>query len=255
MDAVIGKLIKLLLVLALLVVAAVVVGVFYVDSIVKAAIQNGGAAALGVSTRVESVNIGLREDRLTIKGLSISNPPNYTSPHMMLLESASCQFDLRKLMDETIDLPNFEIDGVDICIEQAMPASNVSAVLEHLKRFRPVEPDRNQPPAKKIKVSQIRVRRVTAHVYVLPGLTPVAPVTIDLGDMVLENAAIDDPKGIGVSELIARVVPQILAEVLERAGGTIPPVLSGPLKADVAQFQRLPAPTAKLLPALPGKTK
>jgi hypothetical protein len=134
-------------------------------------------------------------------------------------------------MSDTIEVNAFELDGLDMHIENKVGSSNVSTVLDHVKSRTgggTTEPLPDEPPAperpsgKKIKADRIVVRNVTAHFQVLPIGGDATTLDIDVPEIVLEDVTGDTADGVPVEELTRRIVPAILAAVVKRSQGQVP---------------------------------
>ena len=211
-------------IVALLIVVVLVIGLF-ADHIIKAGIEKGGSYALDVDTQVETVDLSLLSGNLTIDGLQVANPEGFKREYLM--KSGTFDVGVRpgSLLSDTIEVSHFELDGLELNIEQKLSGSNVSEILDNLKRF---ESDEEPEPAeeepsegKKVAVSTIVIKDVTARFYLLPELSPV-PITVRIPEMELENVTSEDEGGIMVARLVSRLVPAILAGVIEQAGDAVP---------------------------------
>lgn len=96
-----GKIFLFVIGLVIVVVAA---GVFFLiqnlDSIVKAGIEKYGSEAAGTIVRVESVDIGLKEGRGTILGLSVANPAGFNGGALFNLGEITLDIDTASVTDE-----------------------------------------------------------------------------------------------------------------------------------------------------------
>ena len=83
------------------VLAIIVVGLFYIgsrlDSIVKNAVEHYGSEATGTRVSVSSVDLSLRDGRGTLHGLSIANPPGFSSGDAIRFGTITLAFDLDSL--------------------------------------------------------------------------------------------------------------------------------------------------------------
>ena len=95
-------------ILAILAVVVIVfaAGLFYVftnlDGLVKAAIEKHGSEAVKTSVRVDSVAIKLADGAASIKGLTVSNPGEFSLPMAFSLGEITVDIDLDKTGEELI---------------------------------------------------------------------------------------------------------------------------------------------------------
>lgn len=85
-----------------LVAAAVFFLVQNLDTIVKKAIENYGSEAAGTTVRVRTVEIGLKAGRGSIEGLTVANPPGFSTGNIFSLGEITLDIDTASV---TSDLP------------------------------------------------------------------------------------------------------------------------------------------------------
>jgi hypothetical protein len=251
------RLIRFAAVLVLLLVVAGVALLYYADAIARTGIEKGASYALGVPTTVANADVGLLAGTLRIEDLTVGNPEGFKTPHLANVR----QFDLgvatNTLMEKTIQVNRFDLDGLDLYIEQNPDASNVSTVLEHIKSRaggEPPEPgDDEDAGGRKVKVDRVVVRNVTAHVQVLPGFGKATTVDIEIPEIVLEDVTTDDPQGVAVAELTRRLLPAILTAVIKQGRGRIPDVQLDRIAADIGGATRALGDKARGLVEQVGK--
>ncbi len=215
------KLLRILLALVALIVVALTVAVLLIDSIAKAAVEKGASYALGVETTVEELDLSLTRGRLTMDGLRIANPPGFSSSHLMRSGRFDLELRTASIFGQTVELRKFEIDGLDVNIEQKLLGSNVSKVLENLKRFETAG-DADEAPGKKVRVDRVIVRNVVAHFHLLPALAPAGPITVEVPEIELTGVTSDDAGGVVIGELVRRLIPKLLERIFQQAGGKVP---------------------------------
>lgn len=218
------KVIRFIVGLVALLVILAAVGVLFLDSLAKTGVEKGVTFALEVPTTVESLSLSLMRGRLDLNGLKIDNPKGFKSGHFIDMKRLDVELEPKTILAETIRIRTFELDGLDINIEQGPTGSNVDRILESLKRFGGPEGEKAKDKAggKKVHVDRIVIRNVVAHYHFLPGLATDEPVTVEVPEIVLNDVTSDDPEGVVVSELVSRVLPVVLAAVADNSQGAVP---------------------------------
>ncbi len=223
-----SKLGKRILWIGLSVVAALVVLLLIawamIDRIVKTGIEKGGTYALQVDTTVEDVNLSLLKSHLTLQGLQVANPKDFTTPYLMKSGTFDVGVDRGTLLSDTIRLTEFTLDGLTVYIEQPLgQPSNVSVLMNNVKeRFgggqeKPKE-EKKEEGGKKIVVDKVLVRNVTAYIKI-GGLKE---LEVKLPEIPLEGVS-STGEGVNVPQLVAKILPAILGAVVQQAGGLLPP--------------------------------
>jgi len=208
-------------VLILVLIGLVMGGALFIDLLAKTGVEQGATYALGVRTRADGVRLHLLDGRLTIDRLNMANPSGFDSPHLM--QSGRFDLDVRlpSLFSETVVVDRFELDGLELNIEQKLLRNNVAEILTHLRSLR--GPDaKPRTEGKKVKVDRIVIRNVVAR-FRLSGIDLFTqPVMVKIPVMELTNVTSDDPGGVILHDLVARMFPAVLAAVLQQGEGTVP---------------------------------
>ena len=219
----IGKLLKLLGVVVLIVVILCVAALFWIDELVEAGLTKGASYALEVETSVDEVDLSLLGGTLAVSGMKIGNPEGFDTSHFMKMANFNVAVEPMSVFRDTIILDTLEIDGLDLNIEQKLTGSNVAKLIESLKRF---ESDDEKEPAeveaegKKVRLNVVRITNVTANFHLLSAVE----VTVPIKELELTDITSEDSGGLVMSQLMARLAPAIIAAVLEEAeeAGTVP---------------------------------
>ncbi len=226
-----GKIITRIVVgiLVLLVVAIVAVWAM-IDSIAKKGVEAGGEYALGVPTKLGSLNLSLLGGTLKMDVLGFSNPAGFTSPHLMKSGTFDLGVRTASVFSDTVELTHFTLDGLDVNIEQQIGKNNISVVMDHIKQLGgggAAKPE-SKEGGKKIKVDKVTIKNVTAHVrlFSAPSVDILIP-SIELNNVGSAGEA-------KTSEIITRIVMAVLAGIVEKGKGLIPADLAGTLTTDIA---------------------
>ena len=242
----------------LLVVVIVVGALLTIDSLAKTAVEKGSEHALGVRTTLDSMSVGLVRGHVGMSGLEVANPEGFQTPH--LLQSGQFELEVRpgSLLSDTVEVPLLRLDGLDLNVEQQLAGSNVQRILEHLKRFGGGPRDEPAEPGKKVQLDRVVIRNVTARFTMLPGLGDEGVIAVDVPEIELTHVTSENAGGVAIGEIVARVLPAILAAVFEEAQGQVPGSFLGDLDSQLADTQKalggkaeslLRQATSDLLPA------
>lgn len=215
-----GKLLRrILTALAAVVVILLVVAWLLINPLAKAGVERGAGHALGVETSMDRMSVKLFQGQVVMDGLQSANPEGFDTPHFF----RSGQFDIKlrggTVLSDPVELDHFVLNGLDLNIEQKLTGSNVSKILENLRRFEKDQPDEaEKKPGKRLKINRIEIRDVVAHFHI-PGLRE---ITVNLPVVELENVTMGEEGGVPVSKIVARVLPAVLAAVLEQGHDVLP---------------------------------
>jgi hypothetical protein len=221
-------------VIGLLLIVLLAVGVVWwmLDSIAQQGLERGTTYALGVPTHVGSVTVALFGGNVGMKQFTVDNPKQFKAPYITTLKSFNLDVKTASVFSDVIVVPKIELEGLEVFIEEKDGTTNVSAITENLKRLsKPADP--NAPPrpeqGPKVRVGKLVIKNLVAHVTQFPvGAVDVPIPLIELNDVTPGNA-----NGLAISELTRRIAPAILAAIVDKGAGIIPAGLNTILKGDV----------------------
>jgi uncharacterized protein involved in outer membrane biogenesis len=122
-------------VLLVITVAVVFIAFSNIDRIVEAAIERYGSEATQTAVLVEGVEIKLQDGQGSIAGLTVANPPGFSSPHIFSLGQIGTAIDLQSLRRDPIVIDEIVITSPQVTYEiDERGRSNVQALEEALAR-------------------------------------------------------------------------------------------------------------------------
>lgn len=234
---------KLIVALLLLGIVLVVAGLLMIDVIAKAGVERGSYYALEVPTSLDRMGVSLVGGSVNMDGLKVSNPDGFQTPYLMNTGHFGLEVRPGSLLTDTVEISKFELDGLEMYIEQKLDGSNVSKIIDSLKRFNSSpdgeKTDETDGEGKKLKVSRILIKNVTAHFQLLPGISP-KPITVNVPQIELTDVSPAD-SGITVVRLVAKMVPAIVLAVMDQAKGSVPGDFLKTLDSQMAAIKGLSA--------------
>ncbi len=222
------RLVKWFIGLVLLVVllgAVLAGGYFYVDRAAKAAIERGGSHAMGVPTHLDSANLSFRRSELALQRLNVENPPGFTSPSFLELQSGEVGLNVRTLFRDRIVVPKVHLDGLVMHLEYQSGGSNYEIILENLEKLQ--ESVEGYPkPGKTYVIEELIARDIT----VFAGARRLAflrPLRVTIEELKLTDVGSDTEDGLLLGQVQGILVKAILHAVLRESGD----ILSGSVAA------------------------
>lgn len=240
------KILKILLVLALVVVlliGAVVAFILYsVDAIAKQTVERGGTYALAVPTTLDSADVGLFAGTFEMAGLTVANPQGFSAPHFLALDSGGVSVSLDTLQSDLIELPNLNLTGIDVHLQREGGKANYQTIIDNLKRFesgagKPADP--SAPGAqKKFVIRRIEIRDVSVHAQLLPIGGSATTANVAIPEIVLTDVG-SGGNPVSVAELISIVTKAVLSSAAQLGGDLIPADIASDLTANLANLSSL----------------
>lgn len=229
---------RFFLAVLLLVVLGVAALFIFVNPLAKSAVEKGSTYALGVDTTLDSADVGLTSGDVKLAGLNVSNPKGFTAPRLMNMKKFEMSSNVGSFMGETIELRKFELDGLEVNIEQTLKGSNVQAILENLKKLGGGDSKKEQSPGKRFRVDSVVIKDVVANFHVLADVHKGGAITIRVPEIRLNNVTKDNAKGLAIDELFQRILPAILASIMEKGKGVVPGDLLAAINGDISGLSK-----------------
>lgn len=238
--------ILLKLVIAVLVIVALGVGgaVFYVDSIVKKGIEQGGEMALGVPTQLGSANVSLLGGEAALNNLQISNPAGFKAKAFMELGQGAVAVSLGSLMGDTVKVPKVTLSHIRINLEQQGRTNNIDPLLRRAKSLSgnkgsaPSQPQAESGSGKKVIVDYFLLDDVQLDAS-LDLLGQQSSVKLVLPKIELRNLGAKE-QGLPLPKLIQQVVAAVLSAA-QQSSGQLSPALAALLSGKLGDLDGVKA--------------
>lgn len=213
-------LIKVGVIAILLIVVAVAVLSFYLDSMIKAGVEAVGPKITGTAVKLDGVSLSLLSGQARLKGLVVGNPPGFQTERSFKLADAKVKVDLKTALSKKLVIEEILIDGPEITYEGSSSGSNISKIQENVTAFgKSVTPkDAAEPKAEKKDAGQKKVQinhfivknaQLNASTSMLKGKT-----TVSMPDIYLKDIG-KDSGGVTVQTAAAEVFKAIDKSVVQ----------------------------------------
>jgi hypothetical protein len=219
------KLVRVLLVFALLVVAALVGAVLLVDSLTRQAVERGGTYALGVETRLDEASIGLFSGAFALHGLTVANPPGFAEPSFFALRSGELVLPLSNLRQERIEIPKLELAGITLALERNAQGTNYAAILANLERLQQGGTEGGaggtgdaSGGGKVFRLGELLLRDIRATVQLVPSAGDLTRLELAIPEVRVQGLASD----LTLPQLCALVVRTVVDAAVRQGADTLP---------------------------------
>jgi hypothetical protein len=229
---------KIVVLVVVVLIAVAMIGLYLgADALATTGVERGATYAMGVNTTVDSLHLRLLSGGLTMRGLTVANPEGYASDHFLKSGTFDVQVQPASVFGDPVVIDHFELDGLDVNIEQKLTGSNVGAITDNLKRLASAKTEEDKGPGKKVKVSRIVIKDVVAHFHLPTSAAGTGPITVKVPEIVMTDVDSGRPQGILISQLVAKIVPAVLAQVARDAQGVVPGDVLGSLDKNIASVK------------------
>jgi hypothetical protein len=219
-------LLKLIVGLVVLLVAAAVVLYFSLGSIVKKGVETVGPQVTKVSVTLDSAGVSPLTGSGTIKGLVVGNPEGFKTDTAIRLGEASLSVDAMSVFSDKVRVKSVSVVGPEITYETAFKGSNLSKLLENVEASAGAGGGGESGGAsKKLQVDELSITGGKIHLSatMLGGQA----MTVPLPDIHLKDLGTGE-EGITPAELVQKVMKEVtssatkaVAEPLAKLGKNV----------------------------------
>ncbi len=217
MKSRIGKIILVLLVILILFLG---IGWAMLGTIVRHRVERDVTKALGVETTVDAASLNPLKGCLRLNGLTITNPEGFRAAYFTRVDNLTLHIKPLSVFTGTIRLPELELDGVEVNIEQKISGGNTSKILANLKEFK--RQLQREKPGKGVELDRVVIKNIVAHFRLPTALGMIGTQTIKIDQIELTDISSDDVRGMMIAEITSQIFPAVLATVFNKAKGIIP---------------------------------
>lgn len=223
---------KKLLIIGGVVLSVIVGGAVFLfsslDTIVKKIIEDVGSQVAGVKVSVGGVKISLTEGKASITGMSIANPPGFSSDPAFKLGEISVTLDTGSLSKNPIVIKDVLIASPAVSYELASGGSNLDQLQKNVKAFtakqgagKVEDKPASTKPADKSEEKKVVIDRLAitgGQVKLAAGGIPGADTTAKLGDMVLTGIG-KDSGGASSAQVAQKLLDAMVNGAIKSASG------------------------------------
>lgn len=216
------------------------IGLIYLNTQVQNYLENVASKALGVDVRMESLRFYKLPATARINNLTINNIDKFSTPHLIKVSRINVNVKPTTLLTNIIEVNDFDIENLEVNIEQKLSNNNVLEFIESLKSETPqnsnlhnFKPQNFNPQTKppesqtklKLNFQVINIENTQVNLVLSALGVTTNQITFDLPNFRLTNVSSDNLEEILVSEFIQWLVQNILENILRDGGGKIPNIL------------------------------
>jgi hypothetical protein len=210
-------------VLVTLIVGAAVFLFSSLDTIVKKVIEDVGTQVAGVKVSVGGVKISLTEGKGSISGLTVANPPGFSSDPAIRFGEISLALDTGSLTRNPVVVKDIAVASPFVGYEMGAGGSNIDAIQKNVKAFAArqgggtkAEPAKSAGKDEEKKLVIERLAITGGQVKLAAGGIPGAEGSAKLGDIVLTNIG-KDGGGASAAQVAQKVMDALVGGALKSA--------------------------------------
>lgn len=215
------KLPLILGIVAALLIGALVIGYFTLNSIVKKGVETLGPPAVKAPVTLGGVSISPLSGKGTISDLVIGNPTGFKTESAIKVGTASLAVDPSSLLSDKIVVRSVRVEGPELTFEGSLQGSNLSAILANLQAFAATDkatPKEKGKAGKKLQLDEFVMTggKISLSLTMLGGKS----ATVPLPEIKLSNLG-QGADGITPADAVAQVFKAVFEGTLTAVTGAI----------------------------------
>ena len=185
----------------------------HLDSLAKPLTERVASEALGVPVRIADMNVSLPEKTVFVSGVRIANPPGFSKPYAMTIDSVGVA--LNDVKQGLIDFKGINVKGANVFLEVKDSTTNLQVLQRGMKG------DSGQSDDAQSEKLKVIIRRFALDGAQLnPSVTlmsaqDLAPVQV--APIVLTDIGVKE-NGVLARDGVAQVMAPLLKNFTRRAG-------------------------------------
>ncbi len=210
---------RILLALVVLLVIAGAVVYFYLDRIVKVAVERQSTNSLNLTTTLDSARLAILGGHVNLNDLQIASPQGFSAPKMFQLGQLGVDVEYGQLRSDPVRIKKILIDKPKFVLEQSGGKMNFKAAMDQMPKTDAAPSDPKSQPVKVI-IDELTVTdaQVTVNLGDLPGLGNMKPIEVTIPSLTLKNIGNSDDSKNGAA--IKDVVMQLATALAGKASSS-----------------------------------
>lgn len=217
---------RIAIVAVILLIAAIIAGALFLDSIVKKGVETVGPQITKTEMKLEGVSLSILSGSGELKGFTLGNPEGFKAASAMAVTHVKIAVAPMSVLGEKVHVRQVHVIDPEITFEATglnVRANNLSKILENVQAVAgggdPAKPDSKPAPAntgasKKLQVDDFLLSNAKVKVTStsLGGRT----VNVTIPDIHFTNLG-SGPEGITAAELTSKVMNELVPAIITAA--------------------------------------
>ena len=211
----------------IIIVVIVLLGWMIGENAVKVGAESAATKTLGVGVDIGDIDINIFKGQLGIQGLEVRNPDGYELKNLLELDKGKIKVSLKSLMQETVKIEEFKLDGIRLVLEQKGLTNNLRDILNNLKKSaaEPKPAEQDQKKGKNLEIAELEITNVKVIVKLIPIPGQNQTVDLELGPIKMQNLGTDKKMDTGV--LASKILIAITEGIAKEGAGILPADMVG----------------------------
>ncbi len=196
--------------LVILLILALVAIWFYMDVIIKAAVERVGPEVTGTEVRLDSARLSPLDGSGSLNGFVVGNPAGFEHPNAFTLGAIDLEVDATTLREDVIVVHNINIVDPKIFYENGAAGDNFKTLMDNIEKNTGGSSDEEEGSEDETKVIIEKFSLSGATITVKDSRLGGRTIQVPMPDLVLTDIG-RNSSGATVSEASAQIFQQITA--------------------------------------------
>lgn len=211
----------------IIVVIAILAAPFFINGILKVAIEKAGSKQLKVGVSVGKVNLNIASGTITISGLKIKNPKGYEYDDILKVGTIAVRADIKSILSNTVEVNQVDLKDTAVVIEQKGLSSNLNDILKAMPQSAKTEPSAKAETGKNVHVASVDINSIAVTAKLLPIPGKQDSVTFNISR--LHFSDIGGAKKTTLADFVGKIFMEISGAIAAQGAGIIPADMVGPI--------------------------
>lgn len=202
----------ILIVVPVLIILAVIILLWQLDSIARKTIETQGTASTNLQTTLDSCSISLLGGNVKLNNLKIGSPKGFSAPTLFDMKGLGVTVSVGELRQNPIKIAEITVDGPHLVVEQVGGKLNVQAAMDQM-------PKSESSSTMKMIIGKLQV--TNTQVTLKPGLPFLQPeYSLTIPSVTLTNIGNADgnQNGAAIKDVLNQLLPAMLAKLKDAQG-------------------------------------
>jgi uncharacterized protein involved in outer membrane biogenesis len=231
---------KVLLIILGVVIALVVCITLFIqifgNSLLKTGIESAASKTLNVGVNIDNMDFSIFGGSVGFQNLVIDNPPGYKYEKLLEVGDARIAVNLGSLLEDTVNIKEIKLDGVNVVLEQkGVTSNNLQDVIKSIPEGEPQ--DEKEKAGKKLHIDDLEITNIVVKAKLLPVPGKVDSITLKLNPIKMTDLGSDNK--LDTAKLSGKILLAIATGVAEQGAGILPDDLTNAMKTALGKTAKL----------------
>lgn len=238
-----ARLRKIVVALAVLIVAVVIAAVFFLDAAAARILATAATSVLGTDTTVRSLHLGLVDGRSVADGLRIEQPAGFPKGEMISVGHVAITAGLRELLSNDVVVEAIELKGVTVNLVEAGGKLNLQVVADRVASGDGAPAPSKapaaaaQPSQRTVVVRKLTVSEIQVTASGTTGISDGATVSVTIPDIEVSDLGTNTTVGDLSEQLAQQIFEKLLVAIVQARIEGLPTEISAGLQSAASNLQ------------------